>query len=477
MNFPDKPSLPLPPEKKEQAIVLPSLPVNNDSKEEKIVLPPKPELSTDGEDKEEEKTLAMGDTDFLIHPETGEKFDPETGEPVHDNGEETVNETVANENEKETTDEKFSTEDTPSQIVAEHSRQLPTVQNIPSGKKEPRWSAGGRPSENKTKIPETITAREWDDNTEDDPVYGLGAEKEKEEFKPKTNKKIVLNERDYIMMAFMAKHKYCYSDQLARLVKAENKDVRARLTKLEKEGYIRREIITRGQDLWLPKKAGLQMIGSPYAPIQKGQIPPSAIQHTIGVGNIAVELEMGEGAENILGEKDFPKMNRYQYGKYDPSVFPSEYGEMTISEKEIRSSNRVLRGGNQTTTLDLREEVKAALYDTSAPERLEGNEWMFVVYSKGEHFPDLVVSRPRTDTGKPQHLAIELELTAKDLPSWRRILKWYRDDGVMFDKVYYFTHSRTIATRIKKVVDELDLADFVILRKYIPKNDRGPFWG
>jgi len=342
-----------------------------------------------------------------------------------------------------------------------------------------KWEAGGRPSQNKTKIPDNISVRDWDDNTEDDPIYGLGSDNDVKEKKnkPKTNQKLVLNERDYIMMSFMTRYRYCYSDQLARLVGAENKDIRARLTKLEKAGYIRREVITRNQDLWLTRKAGLQIIGSPYAAIQKGQVSTLYIQHTIGVGNLAVELEMGDGGKNILGEEEFPKMNRYPYGMYNPGEEASVLGEMTVTEREIRSANRVLRGGNQETTLDLKYKVEAAVNDTTAPERLEGNEWMFVVYGKGEHVPDLVVHRPRGENGKPAHIAIELELTAKDLPGWRRILKWYKEYGIMYDKVYYFTHSRTIATRLQKVIDELDLAERVIVRKYIPNNNRGPFWG
>lgn len=347
-------------------------------------------------------------------------------------------------------------------------------------KRKSRWEAGGRPTENKTKIPDTITVREWDDDTTDDPIYGLGSENDvaSKKYKPKTSKNIILNERDYVLMDFMTRHRYCYSEQLARLVKAENKDIRVRLTKLEKEGYIRREVITRGQDLWLTRKAGLQIIGSPYNAIAKGQVATLYIQHTIGVANLAVELEMGEGAKNILGEPDFPKMNRYPYGKYDPDVEPSVLGEMIVTEREIRSSNRVLRGGNsKETTLDFKHKVEAAAADRTAPERLEGNEWMFVVYGKGEHVPDLVVSRPRGVNGEPQHIAIELELTAKDLPGWRRILKWYKEYGIMYDKVYYFTHARTIATRLGKVIEELGLEDKVLIRKYIPNNDRGPFWG
>lgn len=341
------------------------------------------------------------------------------------------------------------------------------------------WEAGGRPSENKAKIPEIINIENWTDDTSSDPHIGLGSENDvnSKENKPKVNKKVVLNERDYIMMSFMTRYRYCYSDQLSRLVGAENKDVRARLSKLEKEGFIRREVITRGQDLWLTRKAGLQMIGSPYSAINKGQVSTLYIQHTIGVGNLGVELEMlGEG-KNILGEPDFPKMNRYPYGIYNPDEAPSLTGEMTVTEREIRSSNRVLKGGNSETTLDLKNKVEAAVLNHSAPERLEGNEWMFVVYGKGEHFPDLVIHRGRSPEGKPQHIAVELELTAKDLPSWRRILKWYRDYGIMYGKVYYFTHNRTIATRLHKVIEELNMEDFVVVRKYVPANNRGPFWG
>jgi hypothetical protein len=465
-------------EDKSNSAALPPLPSSVDgiSVEVPMPLPQLPPLGTVSPATPSGQEAIINDTpNVLIHPETGDIFDAQTGDLIHKANINTDDDEPQNSYEET---EEYSEEPKDLEGYLNGSKQSHEQNHeIISKNNQSRWAAGGRPSEMKAKIPEIIAVREWDSNTEDDPIYGLGAEKDEIEYKPKTNKKIVLNERDFIMMNFMTKHRYCYSDQLSRLVGAENKDVRARLFRLEKEGYIRRETITRGQDLWLTKKAGLQIIGSPYSAIGKGQISPAAIQHTIGVGNLAVELEMGAGAENILGEKDFPKMNRYLYGQYDPDSEPTLFGEMTVSEREIRSSNRVLRGSNNVTPTDLKYKVQTAAADLSAPERLDGNEWMFAVYSKGEHFPDLVVSRPRAEDGSPQHIAIELELTAKDLPSWRRILKWYKQDGIMFSKVYYFTHVRTIATRVQKVVDELDLTDRVILRKYIPRNNRGPFWG
>jgi hypothetical protein len=130
----------------------------------------------------------------------------------------------------------------------------------------------------------------------------------------------------------------------------------------------------------------------------------------------------------------------------------------------------------------MRELVSAAASSRdSAPELEEGNEGLFVVYGAGgkggEHIPDLVVARERDNEGKPQHIAVELELTPKSNADWRKILRNYRDNGDMYSKIYYFTHKRSISTALIKLAEAEGISDRFIVRKYTPVNGRMPFWG
>lgn len=333
--------------------------------------------------------------------------------------------------------------------------------------------------EAKATVPDTIEVGDWDENTENDPTFGLGSEKEANPVKKaRPSKGLTITDRDIIMMKFMARYRYAYVDQLARLVNADVKDIKARLKKLEAEGLIRSEAVTNNQYIYLTRRAGNTILDIDFPEIKKGQVSFITIAHTIGLANLGVELEMATGGKNILGEDDFPLHNRYYMGVRDPYSEPTELGEMTITEREIRRGNKLFRGDK--TTEDMRLLAESALLDKSGPELLEGNEGLFVVYGKGrdgEHVPDLVVARPRGENGEVNHIAIELELTPKTHSEWQRILRWYRDHGFMYTKIYYFTHKRTLADALKKATEAVGMSDRVIIRKYIPQNNRGPFWG
>lgn len=328
-------------------------------------------------------------------------------------------------------------------------------------------------------VPDNIEVEDWTEDTSTDPTIGLGAENDVGiKRATRIGKGFAITERDILIMRFLTRYRYAYVDQIARLVNAEIKDVKARLRRLENEGLIRSEDITAGQSIFLTRKAGLSIIDMDFPEIKKGSVSFITVAHTVGLVNLAVELEMATGGKNILGEEVFPQYNRWPRGIINLSEPPSVIGETTITEREIRRGNKLYRGDK--TTEDMRIIAKEASLDTSAPELLEGNEGLFAVYGTGkdgEHVPDLVVVRPRGLNGEVKHIAIELELTPKNNSEWTRILRWYRDHGFMYEKIYYFTHKRTIADNIKKISIDLGMEEKIIVRKYIPQNNRGPFWG
>ena len=328
-------------------------------------------------------------------------------------------------------------------------------------------------------VPDNIEVEDWTDDTSNDPHIGLGAEKDNGNKKAtRIGKGFAITERDVLIMKFLTRYRYAYVDQIARLVNAEVKDVKARLKRLEAQGLIRSEDITAGQSIFLVRKAGLSIIDMDFPEIKKGSVSFITVAHTVGLVNLAVELEMATGGKNILGEEPFPVFNRYPNGVASYGNEPSLIGETTITEREIRRGNKLFRGDK--TTEDMRIIAKEAAEDPSAPELLEGNEGLFVVYGNGkdgEHVPDLVVVRPRGEGGAVKHIAIELELTPKNASEWSRILRWYRDHGFMYEKIYYFTHKRTIADNIKKIAKDVGVEEKIVVRKYIPQNNRGPFWG
>jgi hypothetical protein len=333
-----------------------------------------------------------------------------------------------------------------------------------------------------TKIDSNIETTDWDDDESTDTTFGLGSENDSTYVEPQFARGFHLTERDIIIMKFLARYRYAYTDQLARLVDTMPRAIITRMTTLEKRGFVRKQPITERQYLWMTRKAGNLIADIAFGEIKKGTVSYATIAHTIGLANLGVELEREEGGKDILGERrdpdDEPPKSRYKLGIWgNPEGMT--YGEMTVTEREIRQGQMRWRGGRSSA--EMRELVEFAVMDTEEQqEMLEGNEGLFVVYglgADGEHIPDLVVARPRDENNKPMHIAIELELTGKPSPQWKRILRWYRDNGIMYDKIIYFTHKRSIATALRRADDEVGLGDRLVIRKYLPTSGRQPFWG
>jgi hypothetical protein len=333
------------------------------------------------------------------------------------------------------------------------------------------------------KIESNIEFEEWSDDTSTDTSIGLGGENDVDWVEPQYSKAFHLTTRDIIMMRFLARYRYAYTDQLARLVDSMPRTVSARLRVLEKRGFVHRQAVTERQYLWTTRKAGNLIVDINFPEIRKGSLSYATIAHTIGLANLGVELEREAGGKDLLGEgKNLSSWvmpeNRWKLGIWG-NPEGKVTGEMTVTEREIRQGQLRWRGGRSSK--EMRDLVSLAAGTGEASELEEGQEGLFVIYGAGgkggEHIPDLVVARDRDEDGKPQHLAIELELTPKSTADWRKILRNYRDNGEMYSKIYYFTHKRSISTALHKVNEEVGLGDRLVVRKYVPMNSSMPFWG
>lgn len=314
------------------------------------------------------------------------------------------------------------------------------------------------------------------------------ASRSKKKVAEPTRRAFQIQERDIILLRFLTKYQFSYVDALARLLDSTPQSINNRLRTLEEYDLVKRQRIAAGSTLWQTRRDGIHLAGMNFTE-SKRSISFATIPHTIGLVNLAADLEReAPGSKDILGLADkfgesFPVMNRFPggvrlYGE-DAEGTPLTYGEMTVSEREIRQAQKRYRGGRSSA--EMRDLVDFSMADPTAPELEIGNESLFVVYGTGgqtgEHCPDLVVTRPRDENGHPQHFAIELELTPKSPADWKRILRSYRDNGGMYSRVYYFTPDKSIANMVRNADSEVGLGERLILRKYTPKNKRQPFLG
>lgn len=311
--------------------------------------------------------------------------------------------------------------------------------------------------------------------------------KEDKPEKKTRRRRFSVTERDIVLIRFLVRYQFSYVDALARLVDSTPQTVAARLRTLESYDLVKRQRIAQGATLWSARKAGIELVGMNFVENKK-DISFATIQHTIGLVNLAVELEREAGGKDILGlekfNEPFPVFNRFPgglrvYSEEELAKVEWQMGEMTVSEREIRQGQKRWRGGRSTA--EMRDLVDLAVQSPEGPELEEGNEGLYVVYGSGgktgEHVPDMVVQRPRQADGAPGHYAIELELTAKSPTDWKRILRSFRDAGHMYERIYYFTDKRPISNMIRIADEEVGLGSKLVIRKYTPRNKRQPFLG
>lgn len=318
----------------------------------------------------------------------------------------------------------------------------------------------------------------WD---EDNPAFDMEDAPEGDEGVElrRSSRGIRITDRDLQMVNFLARFRFATGIQMARYVDSSKKAVTQRLGALSKAGLVRKEEVTRGQTLWTPTAWGLSTVDLDFRVIQSG-ISPVTIGHTLGLVNIAIELETG--ASNILRLPEGVQHNR---------VLPTGevvLGETLVTEREMRQEENRLKKNvaradyERAFTRELRAWRDAGSQGLS-PEHRVGNEGMLIMWGtrqgQKDHVPDLVVSRDRLPNGFGGNFAIELELNRKSKKEWERILVQYKEREDLYAHVFYFTHKRNIKDDLEEAAQKVGLTQqgrFTVL-PYKPQEGNLPFWG
>lgn len=348
-----------------------------------------------------------------------------------------------------------------------------TVTPVPTS--ERRWvgaslsDAPGAHNANEDARPEPgMASGEW---TEEKLAAVPGGGKPSKETR-KAGSSLRVMPRDVEIVRLLARFRYGNDVQVARYVGASPKSVVQRLRRLAKAGFLRQDKITHGQILWTPTSAGMSMADVDFRPISEGGISMVTMAHTLGVLNVAVELETGQ--DNVLSFDPWPTINRRD------ALGRKVQGETLISEREVKTAigrwNYDSMLANQSV-----DSLFGAQYSEweqggrqgLSPELIPGNEGFFQVQG---HLPDLVVARPRAADGSPRSVAVEMELSPKPVDEWRRVLSLFRMSNI-YDRVVYFTHKRNIAAGLTRVATELELGERFEVKHYEPRNQSLPFWG
>lgn len=290
--------------------------------------------------------------------------------------------------------------------------------------------------------------------------------------------KLKISRRDLDVLHFLAKFRFANIHQLNRLMQTTEQASARRINLLMEAGFVRREVVTQGQELYLSTAAGISLVDEDFKPIMEGKIGIPTVAHTLGVANIAIELLLGE--ENQLQLEGFGGKNRRNLlGEW-------VVGETLVSERQINSAH--LKWAHNE---DKEEYVR--FFDRAyneweeggrvgpSPELLAGNEGFLIIFAQNSHeknhVPDLVVLKQRKADGSPASVAVELELNGKSAREWERILTQYKYSN-LYEKVVYLTHKKPIRDSLLRMAERVGLDESRIdVKQYIPRRSNLPFWG
>ncbi len=252
---------------------------------------------------------------------------------------------------------------------------------------------------------------------------------------------IRLTGRDMRIMEFLARYRTATVGQLARRFETSETALRNRLPLLDRAGLIRWAWAAQTKPkVWMITAQGLKTVDmSLSAPdINWGQL-----RHTLGLVDLGIWYELQ--GENVLTEREIRAAAAQNT--------PTERLKNAIEATRYRADLDTLPVDG-LDSIAMMERIKQALV-IPVPGRPSG------------HWPDMILSRRPYPSGLSGNIAIELELTRKNLEEWRKILTAFLKSPD-FDKVVYHVRTRDIQRSIQTVVKAIHGEDKIQVSIFEP---------
>lgn len=312
---------------------------------------------------------------------------------------------------------------------------------------------------------------------EKEEIIGLGKYGAEKFFKGRRYRTTV---GDTAMLEFLAKFKFANTRILRWISNEPQGRTWRKLNRLRDNGLVEDKAIIGIPNLWGATPAGIALSGYNFTPGLRPMPKMITVSSTMGVNYLAACLWFN--SVNVLNLDDFPANNRVISTQEDGR--DRARGEMLVSELEIRSSLGKEIAPGSTTMQTLGDErlydvisatVRQAFAEWDAggrvgesPEFALGNEFMWVLYPVGEltmayHVPDLVVKRERGPQGEPRSIAVELERHEKDSSRYDKIMRAYKLDDHVYEKVIWVTPNMRIARALEKSANDVGFTNYEII--------------
>jgi hypothetical protein len=267
---------------------------------------------------------------------------------------------------------------------------------------------------------------------------------------------------DFEVIRFLAKFKFASSRHLSAMLLVTEDTAIKRLRRLRYRGLVVKKELYGTRPIWLLTEAGVIVSGLNLVRVRESTLSFAQMPHQFVVNHVAGALWSGKF--NVLDLEEFPLKNRFS-----DSGEPI-FGETLVSEFEIQSAFSGLRRGEKSDVFktlirrtekeefDKYGEERRAGREALSPELAHGNEYMWAIITEdGErvayHVPDLVVVRSRSAGGKPNSIAVEVELANKAYALYERALRIYRSDSTFYGMIVWIVKSKGAENKLRRALD------------------------
>ena len=297
---------------------------------------------------------------------------------------------------------------------------------------------------------------------------------------------------DEEILELIARLKYMSTMQIVRATNRSQVSLKDSLLNLRAKKLIKNaDSPYYNQRMWCLTDLGMSISNYDLAPPSTSGISISMLQHVTVVNNVAAHIH--SGTVNVLGLEDFPPRNRVT------NMGRIVAGDDFVSETQLRSSlGRIV---NEHSFSGIKGDVYIPIIQNEinknfeewrnngdmengkhSPEREFGNEYMLVLFPPPylgiyQHIPDLVVPRDRGLDGKPESIAVEVELRSKTLEDYIRTLKVYENDDRMYKKVVWICSKQRTVNMLIKAAEHTNLLETGRLEIMPIETENGVFKG
>lgn len=272
-------------------------------------------------------------------------------------------------------------------------------------------------------------------------------------------------DKDRDVLKFLALFKYSNARHISHIFQVTERAVLKRLRVLRDSGLIIEKKLYGTKPIWYLTEAGMVLSGMELPRVTEQTITYTMLPHQFVVNHVASNL--WGGGVNVLNLSDFPVENRLDRDGQ------AVVGEELVSELQLQSALSSVKLTNKAETYrplmkeqadQLFGEWEENNFNGESPERIEGNEHLWVVLPpaslrKAYHVPDLVVSRKHNADGSPESIAVEVELANKTYESYEKVLNSYRSDDRIYKMVIWVVKSSGAARKIEEAALKLDMWD------------------